>query len=85
MEPNRICQSCTMPLDTDEMCGTEKDGERSHEYCMYCYQNGQFTRPDMTLSEMSAMVRMQMQRQKIEEPIIQLALRTLPTLKRWVK
>lgn len=74
-----------MPLDTDEMCGTEKDGERSHEYCMYCYQNGQFTRPDMTLSEMSAMVRMQMQRQKIEEPIIQLALRTLPTLKRWVK
>lgn len=84
MEPNRICQSCTMPLDTDEMCGTEKDGERSHEYCMYCYQHGEFTRPGMTLEEMRQVVREQMEKQKIDETIIQLALKALPGLKRWL-
>ena len=40
----RFCQSCAMPLDQDELRGTEADGSLSPDYCKYCYQNGAFTR-----------------------------------------
>ena len=40
----RYCQSCAMPMGaTDELCGTEKDGTKSADYCKYCYENGAFT------------------------------------------
>ena len=49
---NRICQSCAMPLgETDELLGTEKDGTKNPEYCMYCYTDGAFT-SDCTMEEM---------------------------------
>ncbi len=41
-EPMMICQSCSMPL-TDEVLGTEQDGSKNHDYCMYCYKDGAFT------------------------------------------
>ena len=40
---NTICQSCGMPLDFMELRGTEKDGRKSDDYCMYCYKDGHFT------------------------------------------
>lgn len=49
----KICQSCGMPLDTAEVCGTNKDGSQSGEYCTYCYQDGAFTEPDATLESMA--------------------------------
>ena len=36
---NTICQSCGMPLDFMELRGTEKDGRKSDDYCMYCYKD----------------------------------------------
>ena len=45
MESNRICQSCSMPLSSGELSGTEKDGSRKKDYCKYCYENGRFTNP----------------------------------------
>ena len=47
-----ICQSCCMPLNQPENFGTETDGEKSKEYCIYCYKNGAFTKPDATLELM---------------------------------
>ena len=38
----RFCQSCGMPL-TDEVLGTNADGSKSEEYCIYCYKDGAFT------------------------------------------
>jgi len=53
MEPEgQFCQSCAMPLDRPERFGTEADGSRSEDYCVYCYQNGAFTDPDATMEEM---------------------------------
>lgn len=52
MPPGPFCQSCGMPLQQDEDFGTETDGSKSGKYCRYCYQNGQFTDPDMTMEEM---------------------------------
>ena len=44
-----VCQSCCMPLDKPELCGTEADGTRSKHYCVRCYKDGAFTQPDATL------------------------------------
>ena len=46
-----FCQSCGMPLESDDVKGTEKDGSKSECYCSYCYQNGGFTQ-DITMDEM---------------------------------
>jgi hypothetical protein len=43
MENMTFCQSCGMPLTTDEHFGTEQGGGKSVDYCAYCYQNGEFT------------------------------------------
>ena len=82
MKHNELCQSCSMPLDA-EMAGTEKDGTLSNEYCKYCYQNGEFTSPSMTLDEMNILVKQEMQMRSIADNIIQQAVGTLPYLKRW--
>lgn len=49
MEKN-FCQSCGMPL-TDEILGTNADGSKNEEYCMYCFKNGAFT-GNFTMEEM---------------------------------
>jgi len=49
MEQN-FCQSCGMPL-TEEYFGTNKDGNKSTEYCSYCFKDGEYT-ADITMDEM---------------------------------
>ena len=46
----KFCQSCGMPL-TEEVLGTNADGSKSEEYCMYCYREGKFLQ-DCTMDEM---------------------------------
>ncbi|MDD1728320.1 MAG: zinc ribbon domain-containing protein [Methanospirillum sp.] len=46
------CESCGMPLISDQDAGTETDGTRSLRYCTHCYQNGAFTEPDLTRETM---------------------------------
>lgn len=83
MESKIFCQSCSMPLDKPELLGTEKDGSKSKQYCAYCYQNGAFINPDMTLPEMKTLVKEQMKKMKIETGIIDMSVNSLPDLKRW--
>ena len=72
-----------MPLDNPELLGTEKDGIKSHDYCKYCYQNGEFVNPDMTLKEMTSLVITQMKKRNIDLKIVDMAVSSLPMLKRW--
>ena len=44
------CQSCGMPL-TDDVLGTNADGTKNEDYCMYCYKDGKFLQ-DCTMEEM---------------------------------
>lgn len=37
-----FCQSCGMPLAKEEDLGTEIGGNKSTDYCRYCYENGRF-------------------------------------------
>jgi hypothetical protein len=53
---NYACQSCGMPLASDEMRGTESDNSLSSQYCQHCYQNGSFTDPDITIDQMAGRV-----------------------------
>ena len=46
----KFCQSCGMPLN-EHVLGTNADGSKNDDYCMYCYQNGKFTN-DCTMDEM---------------------------------
>lgn len=83
MEHQTFCQSCTMPIDNMEARGTEKDGSKSELYCTYCYKDGAFTDPDMTLKQMEEIAKTEMKKQHIPNNIIQQAVRMLPELKRW--
>jgi len=47
----RFCQSCGMPL-TNEVLGTNADGSKSEDYCIYCYKDGAFT-GDFTMEQMA--------------------------------
>ncbi len=46
----KFCQSCGMPLTADVL-GTNADGSKNDEYCIYCYKDGAFT-GDFTMEEM---------------------------------
>ena len=46
----KFCQSCGMPL-TEEILGTNADGTKSEDYCIYCYKDGAFT-GDFTMEQM---------------------------------
>jgi len=84
-----ICQSCGMPMETDEVKGTEKDGRRSDDFCVHCYANGTYTK-DLTMEEM---IRVNIQYldewikssgiEMTEEEAIEQLREFLPTLKRW--
>ncbi len=78
-----FCQSCTMPIDNMGNRGTEKNGEKSSEYCKYCYEDGRFTEPDMTLEKMKTIVTTQMQKMNLPAELVQKSLNSLPYLKRW--
>ena len=50
--PKPYCQSCAMPLKIIEDKGTEADGTRCDDYCVHCYETGDFTEPEITMKEM---------------------------------
>lgn len=85
MESKRICQSCSMPLSDPALLGTEKDGSPKKYYCKYCYENGQFTNPRITLEEMKKRVKSEMEEMKMDADTISMAVNSLPNLKRWRK
>ena len=83
MNTENICQSCSMPLTNESLLGTEKDGSKNNEYCKYCYQNGSFVNPGMTVDEMSSFIEQKMKEMHIDGEVINKTVNALPYLKRW--
>lgn len=83
MENTNFCQSCGMPLTTEDNKGTENNGQKTNDYCKYCYENSNFKNPDMNLEEMKDTVKMHMEKKKFPNYMVQKALNILPALKRW--
>lgn len=83
MENTILCQSCGIPLDSEEVKGTKKNGLKSDKHCKYCYENGAFKHPNMILEEMQNNVKNQMKKLELHEHAIQKAINILPALSRW--
>jgi hypothetical protein len=81
-----ICQSCAMPMHGDELHGTLENGAKTEEYCIYCYENGSFKRPDQTLEGMIEECVPFMTEQGMPEAQARSLLSSqLPQLNRWRK
>jgi len=79
-----FCQSCGMPLSKDKQGGdTERDRSKSAEYCSHCYQQGYFTQPDLTASEMITLVQGKLQEMHIPGFVARRITKGIPNLKRW--
>ncbi|ATH91972.1 transcriptional regulator [Bacillus glycinifermentans] len=79
-----VCQSCSMPMAGEALSGTERDGAKSRDYCMYCYKNGEFEQPGATLEDMIEIcVPHLIEEGRTEEEARALLESTLPHLKRW--
>jgi hypothetical protein len=75
-----------MPLSKDEKGGgSEADGTKSIKYCSYCYQDGKFTAPDMTVDEMKTLVKEKLKEMKFPGFLAGLCAKGIPKLERWKK
>lgn len=84
METNKNCQSCGMPMKKDpQKGGTNSDGSKNLMYCSYCYYNGAFTQPNMTLDEMKTLVRGKLKEMGFPGFIAGWFTKGIPKLKRW--
>jgi hypothetical protein len=72
-----------MPIDNSADRGTEKDGTKSELYCRYCFKDGEFTDPGMTLEKMTTICTDEMKKQNLPAEILAQSLKMLPLLKRW--
>ncbi len=81
---DKFCQSCGMPLNDEKLSGTEKDGTQNGDYCIYCYENGEFKQPDISLQEMIEVCVPHMVASGMKENESRSMLDAfLPNLKRW--
>ncbi len=74
-----------MPIENPAMQGTEADGSLHPDYCIYCYRDGAFVHPMMTLEEMKQKVEGEMRKRDMDQHLINLALNSLPYFRRWHK
>ena len=75
-----------MPLNKDpQKGGIEKDGSISNKYCSYCYQQGQFTSPEVDTPQKMQFCIEKMQEQGMPKFVACLFTRSIPKLERWAE
>ena len=79
-----------MPLNAENL-GTNADGSKNEDYCMYCYKDGKFTN-DCTMDEMIEFcaqfvddVNKNMPKPMTKEEYKDMMRQYFPMLKRWKK
>lgn len=78
------CQSCGMPLKQDpQKGGTHADGSTSTMYCSYCYENGEFTQPDMNAQQMRDFVTDVLKKKGFPGFLAKMFSKGIPKLERW--
>jgi hypothetical protein len=81
-----VCQSCSMPIEQEEIIGTNADGSKNSDYCVYCYKDGKFTDNIDTLEEYTEYsLQFAEQAGMTKEQMKEHCEKILPTLKRWKK
>jgi hypothetical protein len=82
-----FCQSCGMPMGNIDCFGTNADEEKNDEYCVHCFQNGEFIDKHMTMEEMIDLSASIMA-EKTKMPEVkakEICWSFIPKLKRWNK
>ena len=81
------CQSCGMPMEKEEQFGTNADGSKNEDYCVYCYKNGAFTsNVDMDgMIDFCVPIMVAEDSKMTEESARKMLKDFFPTLKRWKK
>lgn len=82
-----FCQSCAIPLEGDELLGTNDDGSKNNLYCKYCYEDGKFTW-NCTMEEMIHFCVPHIKEANpnlTSEEASKIMRKILPTLERWKK
>ncbi|RLD51494.1 MAG: transcriptional regulator [Bacteroidetes bacterium] len=79
-----LCQSCGMPLSIENR-GLNADKSPNEEYCHYCFHNGEFTEPKLTLElQIKKLTEMAVLKLNLsQKEALNMANETLPKLKRW--
>lgn len=73
-----------MPMKIESDFGTRADGSIDRDYCTYCRQKGEFTKPDITMKQMIEGCVGIMVQYGVEEGRARTQMAALiPTLKRW--
>ena len=84
MKNYKNCQSCGIPMRKDpKNGGLNSDGTVSNLYCSYCYQDGAFTQPNFTVSDMKRFCIEKMKEKKFPTLLARLMTMGLPRLERW--
>ena len=84
MEEKLFCQSCSMPLESEEQIGTNEDGSKNNDYCIYCFKDGKFTDNIDTLEEYTEYsLQFAEQAGMTKEEMREHCQKVLPNLKRW--
>ena len=80
---NKLCQSCGMPITLDTQLGTNIDGSINHDYCKYCYVDGEFI-DKVSMEEYIEMCSQYGERAGMTNEEMKIHCENLfPTLKRW--
>lgn len=81
-----ICQSCGLPIEDDRF-GPNPDGTQSEDYCIRCYEDGEFNEPTIQMEDMiERSARKMAEDMQISEDDAKRKLEKLfPTLKRWTE
>lgn len=81
-----ICQSCGMPLTNEQNKGINQDKTLNEEYCKFCFQEGTFVHPERTMEEqIEKGIEMSKKLWMPEDKAREIAMNTIPKLKRWTK
>lgn len=81
---NQICQSCGMQLSKN-ILGSNSDNSENIEFCKFCFSNGKFVLPELTLEkQIQRLSLMAVEKFHLsKEDALKMATSTLKNLKRW--
>lgn len=78
-----LCQSCGFPL-LEENKGTNRDTSKNDDYCIRCFQNGEFLDHTLTMHQLEMkLMEMAEVHNEISLEEAQQIIKILPNLKRW--
>jgi len=72
-----------MPMDIAEKMGTETDGNKSEDYCVHCYQSGEFTTSQTLEQAVNANIPFWKGEGESDDVARERIMQVFPKLKRW--